>query len=119
MLDQIYYKEINQSMKELRQTLLMPFSFLVFFVQYSFCCPTAHAGQGNVFFYPIYQSTEFQTIHITGTWFWVYAIFIITPEFLNNKFGNQWYGYNLVVGSSMYTYVSHYMWMMIITRLFM
>jgi len=98
---------------ELKDTLFVPLMVFLFFIAYSFCAPVSREGQGFIFTYPIYNRTEFQVIHVVGTWFWLFSIMLACSYMLNSKFSEKWYGYDLWVGSSMYVYVSHYFMMMI------
>ena len=52
-----------------------------------------------------------------GTWFWLYCVVLVCQHLLNSKFNKRWY--NLIIGSSMYIYVSHYFWIVLVANMFL
>jgi len=54
-------------------------------------------------------------MYTTGTWVWVYVITWMMHAFANKKFNETTYKY--VTGSSMYAYVSHYFFIIMIAVL--
>ena len=57
--------------------------FFATFITYSVCTPTARIGQGNIWFYPIYDSTNYKVLFVIGTWLLVYVVLHLSAEFLN------------------------------------
>ena len=45
-------------------------------------------------------------MYTTGTWQWVYGLVWMMQAFANEKYSDFWY--DLIVGSSMWAYISHY-----------
>jgi hypothetical protein len=70
---------------------------------------------GFLFFYPLYTDYTIQCLYTTGTWVWVYVITWMMHAFANKEFNKT--TYKLVTGSSMYAYVSHYFFIIMIAVL--
>ena len=91
--------------------MAVPAAVFVWFIAYSLCCPTAREGQGFIMGYPMYKEHEYMVIHVIGTWFWLYTSIMVCSRMLNSKFNDR--VYKVVVGASMYTYISHYTWLLL------
>lgn len=114
LVDQTYWREMAQARKELAETMWTIFAMWNFFFYYSLTSPTSITGQGYLFYYPIYKSASLRCFFILGTWMWLYLLCYHLSVVANSKFSDKWY--DLIVGSSMYVYVSHYFWLAIISR---
>jgi hypothetical protein len=68
-----------------------------------------------LFFYPLYTDYTIQCLYTTGTWLWVFTVVWMMEAFANKKFNNN--VYKFVTGSSMYAYVSHYFYIIMIAVL--
>lgn len=103
-----------KSREELARTMWTIVAVFVFFFAYSISSPTNVDGQGYLFYYPIYEDATLRAFFIVGTWVWLYLVCYHLSVVANEKFSEKWY--NLIVGSSMYVYVSHYFWLMVVMR---
>ena len=50
-------------------------------------------------------------MYTTGTWQWVYAMVWVMKEVANEKYSD--FAYEVIVGSSMWAYISHYVFIVI------
>jgi hypothetical protein len=98
---------------ELGETVLAPLSIVFFLFMYSITSPMVYHQIGHLFFYPLYSSFGLRCLYTTGTWLWVYTIIWIMAHIANDKFNDK--VYDLVCGSSLYAYVSHYFFILIIS----
>lgn len=101
---------------ELAKTLLAPLSVGLWYCLYSFTSPMNHSDTGFLFYYPLYFTNTYQCSFIIGTWQWVYLLVWVMKEIANEKFNE--FAYNLIVGSSMWAYISHYIFIVISANYF-
>jgi hypothetical protein len=101
---------------ELSKTMLAPMSVGLWFCLYSYTSPMNHTETGFLFYYPLYFKFESQCSFIFGTWQWVYVLVWVMKEISNEKFND--YAYDLIVGSSMWAYISHYIFIVISANYF-
>jgi len=80
---------------------------------YSLTCPMNYSDMGHLFFYPLYGTYGLRCLYTTGTWLWVYNIIWLMHKIGNDKFNDSVYNY--VCGSSLYAYLSHYFFILIIS----
>lgn len=106
VLDTFYLTECLKYRAELSKTILAPLSIGGFYVLVSFTAPTNHSDTGFLFYYPIYFGFLYQSLYAIGTWQWVYALVWMMREHANERY-SEW-AYQLIVGSSMWAYISHY-----------
>ena len=116
MLDQFYLKDAMKYRSELAQTILMPLSIGLWYVLYSFTSPTNHSDTGFLFYYPIYYKFTYQSLYTTGTWQWIYMLTWLMEATSNQKFNERIY--DLIVGSSMWAYISHYFFIVLVSNYF-
>ena len=116
MLDQFYLKDAMKYRSELAQTVLMPLSIGLWYVLYSFTSPTNHSDTGFLFYYPIYYKFTYQSLYTTGTWQWIYMLTWLMEATSNQKFNERLY--DLIVGSSMWAYISHYFFIVLVSNYF-
>jgi len=103
-----------KSREELAETMWTIICIFGFFFIYSLSTPTNVKGETYLYFYPVYESTTLRAFFILGTWMWIYLINYHLSVVANSKFTEKWY--NVIVGSSLYVYISHYLWIMIVMR---
>lgn len=115
MIDQLYAKEIQQSKNYFKDSVVVPLSFISFFLFYSLTCPTPTDTAGFLYYYPLYDQTWHQNLHVGGSWLWIISLIEVSSAFLNKQFGEN--NYKLLVDSSFYVYLTHYLWIAIIGRL--
>lgn len=92
---------------------LAPLSIVFFLFVYALTSPMVYSGMGHLFFYPLYSTYGLQCLYTTGTWLWVYTIIWIMAHIANDKFNDTVYNY--VCGASLYAYVSHYFFILILS----
>ena len=113
VVDMCYWKEMLKKRGEWAETALAPCAIVFFLLAYSITSPTVYGDMGHLFFYPIYKAYPMQCLYTTGTWLWLYSIIWIMAKIGNDKF-NPWV-YNVLCGSSLYAYVSHYFFILILS----
>jgi hypothetical protein len=98
---------------EMSETMAAPFGVLFFVFMYSITSPMNYSNMGHLFFYPLYSEYNLQCLYTSGTWLWVFTIIWVMAKFCNEKFNDPIYNY--VTGSSLYSYLSHYFFILIIS----
>jgi hypothetical protein len=88
---------------------------VAFLFLYAMSCPMNYTQTGFLFFYPLFTDFTIQCLYTTGTWVWIYVITWTMHSFANKKFNET--TFNLITGSSMYAYVSHYFFIIMIAVL--
>ena len=116
ILDQQHIEPCLKYRNELAKTVLTPLSIGMFYVMNAFTSPMNHSDTGFLFYYPLYFKFEFQSLFVLGTWQWTYAIVWIMKEISNEKFND--FLYDLIVGSSMWAYISHYVFIVLSANYF-
>lgn len=96
---------------ELANSMLAPLTIGLWFFAYSWTSPMNHSDTGFLFYYPMYFRTEYQNLFCLGSWQWVYTLLWVGRNICNNKFSDYWY--DVIVGSSMTAYISHYVFIVI------
>lgn len=112
VVDQCYWKKMIQNRKELGNTVLAPISIVGFIFAYALFSPMNFSKIGHLFFYPLYETYWLQCMYTSGTWLWVYAIIWTMAAVANDKFNETVFNY--INGSSMYAYLSHYFFIVLI-----
>jgi len=113
VVDMCYWKEMLKKRGEIAETPLAPISIVGFLLLYSITSPMVYQGMGHLFFYPLYATYWLQCLYTTGTWIWLYSIIWIMAKVGNDKFNDT--AYNIICGSSLYAYVSHYFYILILS----
>jgi len=98
---------------ELGDTALAPVVVVFAVLTYSITSPTVYSNMGHLFFYPLYSTYGLQCLYTTGTWCWMYFIIWMMAKIGNDKFNDTIYNY--VCGASLYAYVSHYFFILILS----
>ena len=98
---------------ELSESMVAPVAIVFAILFYSITSPMVYSDMGHLFFYPLYRSFPLQCLYTSGTWMWVFAIIWMMAIVGNKKFNPMVYNY--ICGSSLYAYVSHYFWILIIS----
>lgn len=115
LVDQLYFKQMMRTRNSLSTTVLAPACIVIFLFLYAVSSPMNYTQTGFLFFYPLYTDYTIQCLYTTGTWVWVYVITWSMHAFSNKEFNKT--TYKLVTGSSMYAYVSHYFFIIMIAVL--
>lgn len=66
---------------------------------------------GFIFYYPLYSEILEKCIYTTGTWMWIYVFYWVGETIMNQRFNPKVYA--AVCEPAMWTYISHYTWVMI------
>jgi glucan phosphoethanolaminetransferase (alkaline phosphatase superfamily) len=64
-----------------------------------------------LFFYPLYSDYTIQSLYTTGTWLWIFSVAWVMHYIANKPFNKE--VYRIVNGSSMYAYLSHYLFIIL------
>jgi len=113
VIDMCYWKEMLKKRGQMADTAIAPVAIVGFLLMYSICSPMVYSGMGHLFFYPLYATYWLQCLYTTGTWIWLYSIIWMMAKVGNDKFNDT--AYNLICGASLYAYVSHYFWILILS----
>jgi len=100
---------------EMADSPIAPIAFVGGLLLYSITSPTVYSNMGHLFFYPLYSSYGLQCLYTTGTWLWVYSIIWIVAKCCNDKFNPTFYKF--FCGASLYAYLSHYFFILVISVL--
>ena len=84
----------------------------VFFLIFAHTCPQVETGQGFLFYFPIYDNFVLQSLFIAGSFFWVFTMNWLGS--LMNKDQRKTKFYKITVTPTLWTYVSHYLWLVIV-----
>jgi hypothetical protein len=101
--------------KQLGNTVAAPFIVLAFLFLYALSSPQNYSETGFLFFYPLYSDYSIQCLYTSGTWVWVFTVTWLMHAFANKMFNET--GFKLITGSSLYAYVSHYFFIIMIAVL--
>jgi len=80
---------------------------------FALCAPSNYTGTGSLFLYPLYTDHGIQSLYTTGTWLWLFGLMGLAEVTLNDKFHEP--TYDFVMACSMYGYLSHYLWIALIS----
>ena len=98
--------------KEVAKTAVAPLTIVVGVLIYSLSSPQNYSSTGFLFFYPLYSDFTIMCLYTTGTWMFLYIISWIMQVIANKKFND--YAYRVLSGSSLYAYLSHYFFILVI-----
>ena len=115
MVDQLYWKQMLRTRNRMAKTPWAPFLVLFFVLMYALSTPSNYQETGFLFFYPLYSDYTIQCFYTTGTWIWVFTIVWIMQAIANKKFNET--SYKLITGSSLFAYLSHYFWIILVAVL--
>lgn len=115
VVDMCYWKQMLKKRGEMSDTVMAPIGLVCFILMYSITSPMVYHNMGHLFFYPLYSTYGLQCLYTTGTWIWVYLIIWMMAKVGNEKFNDTVYTY--VCGASLYAYVSHYFFILILSVL--
>jgi hypothetical protein len=114
-VDMCYWRRMVKARREWGDTMLAPVSVIFFIFMYAITSPMNYSNMGHLFFYPLYSDYWLQCLYTSGTWIWVYSIIWVMAWIANDKFNDTIFNY--VVGSSMFAYLSHYFYILLISVL--
>ena len=112
MLDSLYAKEMQRCYDDNSKTLLMPLCFMGYGLNLAVDTPTIYKNEGFLFFYPLYIPWWAQNFHTLGSFYYAYFLAWYMKTVSNEKFNTN--VYNIIVGGSMWAYLSHYLWIVIV-----
>ena len=92
----------------------MPGMFMLYGLNLAVNTPTVHENEGNPYLYPLYVPWWLQCFHTTGSFFYVYWLTWYMKKIANEKFDERIYKW--IVGGSMWAYLSHYLWICIVSE---
>jgi hypothetical protein len=80
----------------------------------SITTPSVTTREGFLFYYPIYEPVWLQNSYTLGGYFWIFFYAWLIQNNLNSDFGGTFYKF--MNDCSMWAYVSHYMWIVLINH---
>jgi hypothetical protein len=112
VIDALYFKQMQRTRSYLGKTPLAPIAVVLAILVYSLSSPQNYTNTGFLFFYPLYADYSIMCLYTSGTWLWVYAISWAMAWIANKKFNE--YTYRILTASSLYAYLSHYLYIILI-----
>ena len=112
MVDQLYFKQMLRSRSYLSKTILAPMILIFGVMIYALSSPMNYTQTGFLFFYPLYSDYTIQCMYTTGTWMFLFFISWLMHYVANRPFNEAVYKH--VNGSSMFAYLSHYFFIIVI-----
>ena len=112
VVDQLYFKPMMRTRNKMGKTVWAPFCIVLGIFLYALSSPTNYSQTGFLFFYPLYSDYTIQCLYTSGTWLWIFFISWTLHHIANKKFNER--AYNLLAGSSLYAYLSHYFFIILI-----
>ena len=98
----------------MRESVAMPFIVNIIAITVAVTIPTVTENEGFLWFFPLYQPTWLQNVFTIGSFYWVYFYSWLTHGELTSKYNEK--VYDFVIGSSMWGYLSHYMWIVLVVQ---
>lgn len=98
--------------RELSKTSLAPAMIIIGTLIYALSSPQNYSNTGFLFFYPLFSDFTIMSFYTTGTWMFVYIISWVMHLVANKKFND--YAYRVLSGSSLYAYLSHYFFILVV-----
>ena len=111
-VDQLYFKAMMRQRNKASKTVWAPLCVLFAILLYALSSPTVYSQTGFLFFYPLYSDYTIQCLYTTGTWMWIYITAWLMQYVANKKFNET--AYKFLAGSSLYAYLSHYFFIILI-----
>jgi hypothetical protein len=111
-VDQLYFKAMMRQRNKTSKTVWAPLMVLAAILLYALSSPMNYTQTGFLFFYPLYSDYTIQCLYTSGTWMWVYIVAWMMHSVANKKFNETLY--KLLTGSSLYAYLSHYLFIILI-----
>ena len=108
----IYWDQMIESRKVIMDSAFAAFSGGLFLLAYAVTCPTNYSAVGGLWYYPLMTAYGQQCFYSTGTWLWLYATTWYMEQNANKQFNPKLY--HVVCDSALWTYVSHYLWIMLL-----
>lgn len=112
MLDQLYFKPMMRTRNSVGRTAWAPFTVVMAILLYALSSPQNYQQTGFLFFYPLYSDYTIQCLYTSGTWLWLYFIAWVMQAIANKQFNPT--AYKFMSGSSLYAYLSHYFFIILI-----
>jgi hypothetical protein len=71
-------------------------------------------GEGYMFYFPLYNNLLLRSLYLAGSFYWVFLLDFIGEFLCNSDEAAKSILYKVVVDPSMWAYLSHYLWVVII-----
>lgn len=111
LLDQTYMKMQIKSRAEWAQTVLAPACLIIYSLVISITSPSVTKGADYLFFYPLYEPKWLMNTYTIGSYFNVFFLSWWCKDNANLIYSQYWY--DMVVGTSTWAYLSHYLWLVV------
>ena len=115
VIDMCYYRKMLRSRANWGKSSWAPLSVGLAIFLYALSSPMNYSNMGFLFFYPLYVDHPLMSLHTSGSWLWIYGITWAMAEFANDSFNRV--VYDFISGASLYAYVSHYFFILILSVL--
>jgi hypothetical protein len=112
VVDQLYFKQMMRQRNKMGQTVWAPMTVMCAIFLYALSSPQNYSQTGFLFFYPLYSDYTIQCLYTSGTWMWLFFTAWMMQYIANKKFNDT--AYKLLTGSSLYAYLSHYFYIIVI-----
>ena len=112
VVDQLYFKQMMRQRNKMGQTVWAPMTVMCAIFLYALSSPQNYSQTWLLFFYPLYSDYTFQCLYTSGTWMWLFFTAWMMQYIANKKFNDT--AYKLLTGSSLYAYLSHYFYIIVI-----
>lgn len=112
VIDQCYWRQMLRSRNSVGKTVWVPFCIVLGILLYAISSPMNYTQTGFLFFYPLYSDYTIQCLYTTGTWTWIFFVAWTMQAIADKKFSDGMY--KLLAGSSLYAYLSHYFFIIMI-----
>ena len=112
IVDMIYWDDMIVSRNQIMDSAFAAFTGGGFLLAYAITCPTNYTDVGSLWYYPLMTAYSQQCFYSSGTWLWLYATTWWMEHAANRQFNPMIY--HVVCDSALWTYVSHYFWIMVL-----
>jgi len=111
-----YFKQQLKERDQIMSTWKTPFLAILCVSIMAATSPSVNANEGDIFYYPLYEVKWLMNSYTIGSFFFVYYLSMLFHSICNTKFDPK--VYKFVNGQSMWGYLSHYFWLIIICLVF-
>lgn len=113
LVDSLYWDKQEQHLHSIfKESILGPFLCMASACVVAVTAPTVTQNEGFLWYYPLYHAKFMQHIFTFGGWYWVYYYCFLCSSLINKKYNDEIF--NWINGVSLWGYVSHYMWLVLV-----
>lgn len=108
VVDHFNTHQYNALYAKFAKTELIPLAAFGFYTAMGVFSPHVSEDVGFLFYYPFYDNFSMRTVFTTGTFYWLFVTRLLGEAFCNDLSSEKSKVYRVIVGTSMYNYLSHY-----------